>query len=243
VQVYPSADVVPENLLRIYVHFSAPMSRRSGLDYIHLLDQEGREIKGPFLPLDTDLWNDDHTRYTAFFDPGRVKQDLLPRRQMGPSLTAGRRYTLVIDAGWPDARGLPLTNAFRRAFRVAPPELGALDPRAWRIAPPAAGTRDPLVVTFPQALDHGLLLRALGVSKRGEPFLDGEIRIEAGETEWLFVPRDRWAAGEHQLVALSILESCAGNRIGRPFEVDGRADADRASAPERTYVPFRIRAQ
>ena len=99
-QVYPSGDVVPENLLRIYIHFSAPMSRRSGLDYIHLLDRDGREIKGPFLPLDTDLWNDDHTRYTVFFDPGRVKRDL-PRMQMS---RRSRRdnSTRWSSTAWPD---------------------------------------------------------------------------------------------------------------------------------------------
>jgi hypothetical protein len=240
-QVYPSGEVLPENLLRLYIHFSAPMSRRSGLDYIHLLDQDGREIKGPFLPLDTDFWNDEHTRYTVFFDPGRVKQDLLPRRQMGPSLEAGHRYTLVVDAAWPDARGMALARPFRRAFRVTKPELGALDPRTWTIEPPAAGTRAPLVVTFPEALDHGLLLRALGVANGGGDIVDGETLIEAAETRWLFVPREAWPAGEYRLVALSILESRAGNRIGRPFEVDGRAEGDRGQAPERTNVPFRVK--
>src|SRR5579872_1366779 len=37
--VYPSAEVVPENELRLYIHFTAPMSRRGGLDYIHLVDE------------------------------------------------------------------------------------------------------------------------------------------------------------------------------------------------------------
>ena len=31
-QMYPSADVVPENQLRLYVHFSAPMGLKGGLD-------------------------------------------------------------------------------------------------------------------------------------------------------------------------------------------------------------------
>ena len=72
-QVYPSGDVIPENQLRLYVEVSAPMGRRSGLDYIHLLDENGREVEDPFLPLDIEFWNADRTRYTFFFDPGRVK--------------------------------------------------------------------------------------------------------------------------------------------------------------------------
>src|SRR5262245_25727904 len=51
-RVYPSGDVVPENLLRMYIEFSAPMGRRSGVEYIALLDHRGAEIPGAVLPLD-----------------------------------------------------------------------------------------------------------------------------------------------------------------------------------------------
>jgi hypothetical protein len=238
--VYPSADVVPENQLRFYIHFTTSMSRRGGLEYLHLLDQSGKEVKGPFLPLDTDLWNADRTRYTVFFDPGRVKQDLLPRRQMGPSLQRGRRYTLVVDRAWPDGQGLPLKETFRRPFRVGPPIEHPLDPKAWRIASPKAATRDPVVVTFPGPLDHGLLLRALGIEKSRGTMVDGDVGIEAAETRWLFTPRERWIAGEYSLVALSILEDLAGNRIGRPFELDPAHDTDRTAETDQTTVPFRI---
>ena len=40
-RVYPTADLVPENLLRVYVEFSAPMGRKSGLEYVQLLDDRG----------------------------------------------------------------------------------------------------------------------------------------------------------------------------------------------------------
>src|SRR5688572_2480739 len=36
--VYPSSDVVPENLLRMYVEFSGPMGRPSGITHMKLLD-------------------------------------------------------------------------------------------------------------------------------------------------------------------------------------------------------------
>ena len=50
-RVYPGGDEVPENLLRMYIEFSAPMGRRSGVEYITLLDPAGREITGAVLPL------------------------------------------------------------------------------------------------------------------------------------------------------------------------------------------------
>jgi hypothetical protein len=232
--------MVPENLLRLYIEFNAPMSRRTGVNYIHLLDQDGREVVGPFLPLDADFWNADRTRYTVFFDPGRVKQDLLPRRQMGPSLRAGRRYTLVVDAAWTDARGATLKETYRRELQVGRPLTRPVDPRSWTIDPPGAGSREPLVVSFPVPLDHGLLLRTLGVAQGDGEMLVGDIRIEAGERRWLFTPRTPWAPGAHRLVALSILEDVAGNRIGRPFEVDRFDQTDRSAEPERTTVAFTI---
>ena len=55
--VYPGNDTVPENLLRLYIEFSAPMSRTGGLDYISLRDDHDQEVKAAFLPLDADFWN------------------------------------------------------------------------------------------------------------------------------------------------------------------------------------------
>ena len=50
-RVYPSG-VVPENLLRMYIEFSGPMGRPSGIAHMKLLGEDGREIEGAFLPLD-----------------------------------------------------------------------------------------------------------------------------------------------------------------------------------------------
>jgi len=79
-RVYPSADTVPENLLRMYVEFSGPMGRPSGIPHMKLLGADGREIDGAFLPLDYEFWDPDHTRFTAFLDPGRVKSGILPNK-------------------------------------------------------------------------------------------------------------------------------------------------------------------
>lgn len=238
--VFPSADVVPENQLRIYIHFSAPMGRKGGLEYIALQDEGGQVVVDPFLPLDAEFWNDDHTRYTVFFDPGRQKRGILPNQQMGRSLESGKGYTLVVSREWRDANGLPLKDDFKCEFRVGPPDEQPLDYQAWRITPPAAGTRDAVVVAFPEPLDHGLLLRALGVTGAEGTFLDGAVKVDAGETRWSFTPAAPWREGAYQLVALAMLEDLAGNRIGRAFEVDQFDRVDRAEERDRTVVPFQV---
>ena len=96
-RVYPSGDTVPENLLRMYIEFSGPMGRPSGIPHMKLLGADGREIEGAFLPLDYEFWDPGHTRFTAFLDPGRVKSGILPNKQMGRALDTGRTVTLVIS--------------------------------------------------------------------------------------------------------------------------------------------------
>ena len=240
-QVYPSGDDVPENQLRLYIHFSAPMGMKGGLDYVHLLDDQGKEVKDPFLPLDAEFWNDDRTRYTVFFDPGRQKRGIPVIEDMGRSLTEGKSYTLVIDREWRDGNGLPLKDEYRRAFKVGPPDEKPLDSAAWQIQAPTAGTRTPLTVAFPEPLDRGLLLRALGVQAADGQPIGGEIVVGPGEVTWSFTPKDFWKAGPHNIVAFGMLEDLAGNRIGRAFEVDQFDRSDRSAEPEKTLIPFIIR--
>lgn len=237
--VYPSGDVIPENHLRMYVQFSGPMGQQGGLNHIVLLDKAGHEVVDAMLPLDTQLWNGDRTRYTVFFDPGRVKRGILPNRSMGRPLREGETITLVVKADWLDARGLPLKSEFRRDYLVGPADERPLNTAAWRIVSPPAGTRDGLTVTFPEPLDHALLQRALGVSHAGAA-LPGELRIEAGETRWVFVPRDPWQTGVYAVAVLPILEDVAGNRIGRAFEVRSTGDAVAPEDSRPISLPFQI---
>ena len=239
-RIYPSGDVVPENLLRMYVEFSAPMGRRSGIDHMQLLNGSGQEIPGAILPLDYEFWSPDHRRFTVFFDPGRVKDGILPNREMGRPLEHSASMTLVVSRDWRDENGLPLKDEYRRTFRVTAADTTPIDPAAWRILPPRARGRDPLVVTFPEPLDRGLLMRALGVQRDGVP-LEGNTVVDAGEMRWTFTPKEAWTGGRHEMLALDILEDLAGNQIGRAFEVDNFDTVDKSPTPKTIRLPFVLR--
>jgi hypothetical protein len=238
--VYPSAAQLPENTLRLYLEFSAPMGNAGALDFVRLTDERGGPVDIPFLPVQADFWNADHTRYTLFFDPGRVKLGIRPNEELGRPLRAGQTYTLQISPDWRDAQGQPLKAAYRREFRVGPSRESPIVPAHWRLMPPPARTRDPLVVTFPEPLDHGLLARALGVEDGNRRPVEGDTTVDADDTRWTFRPAAPWAAGEYQLVALSILEDPAGNRIGRAFEVDMAAAKAATASPEEYRLPFKV---
>jgi hypothetical protein len=235
--VYPTGPAVPSNLLRMYIEFSGPMGSRTGQDYVTIVDPKGVEMKGALLPLDTELWNGDHTRFTILFDPGRVKRGILPNRELGRPLQPGDAFTLVIRREWPDAHSKPLASEFRKDYRVGAPIERPLSTAQWRIAPPAAGSREPLRVTFPAALDHGLVQRALSVL-RGETLVPGDVSVASGETEWRFVPRDTWTAGDYAVTVLPVLEDPSGNRIGHAFET---LTPDDGTPLGNVRVPFKIR--
>ena len=160
---------------------------------------------------------------------------------MGPSLTAGRSYTLVIDADWLDAEGLALQAPFRRQLPVGRLTSTPLDPRRWRIVAPPRGPRGPVVVTSGSRWTMGCCCERSACSPMEALRSKARSAVEAAETRWTFTPREPWANGTYQLLALSILEDRAGNRIGRPFEVDQFTQADRLEEPERTSTIPRLR--
>lgn len=239
-EVYPN-DTLLENHLRMYIHFSAPMSTRRAEGYVRLLDEGGEEVVDPFLPLEVDLWNADRTRFTLLFDPGRVKRGILPNREMGRPLKVGNRYRLVVDREWPDAEGAPLVESFSREFRIVGEVLEPIVPSEWRLAVPGAGTRDPLTVTFERPLDHALAQRTIWVEASGGA-IGGAVAVDAATTRWSFAPSEPWRAGSYRLRATSDLEDPAGNRIGRAFDYDAAQQGEEGlHARAEASLPFTVK--
>jgi hypothetical protein len=239
--VFPSAAVLPENLLRFYIHFSAPMSRGQAYRNIHLVESTGRAIDLPFLELDEELWSRDGLRFTLLFDPGRIKRGLKPREELGPVLEAGRTYELVIDSAWLDAEGKPLSKPFRKSFRVTEPDDRSPDPKQWRIKPPAAGGRERLELRFPESLDRALLDRMIRVQDASGRAIEGNLSVAEHETFWTFEPLAAWKTGDYRLVIGTDLEDLAGNSVARPFEVDVVTPLTTRVSPARVEIPFQVR--
>jgi hypothetical protein len=239
--VYPSADELPENLLKFYLHFSAPMSRGRVYQHIHLLDAAGHDVELPFLELDQELWDPAMTRLTLLLDPGRIKRGVRPLEEVGSSLQPGRRYTLVIDRSWPDAAGQPLQADYRKSFTVSAAERTPPAPSDWRVTAPAAGSRAPLEVDFPRPLDRALALRLIRVAAPDGRDLDGAVDVSDQERRWTFTPAAPWSAGAHALVIATTIEDLAGNNIGKAFDVDVFEDVQRSLTSETVRLPFTVK--
>jgi hypothetical protein len=220
VSLTPSAAVWPENLLRLYLTFSAPMRLGVAWPHIRMLDAAGAPMGGMFVEIDQELWDPRGERLTVLFDPARIKRGLVDNIDEGPPLVVGARCVLEVDAGWRDAAGARLAEPFRREISVGPPLRAALDPADWRLTPPNAPDQ-PLVVDFPHPLDAALALRAFTV-RRGQAETLCRASLDRNETRLTLTPEHGWRAGRYSLVADPVLEDIAGNRIGRPFDIDTR---------------------
>jgi len=241
--VYPSADVLPENLLKFYVHFTAPMSRGNIYEHIHLRDENGKDVELPFLEIDEELWDTTMTRLTLIIDPGRIKRGVRPLEEIGPALEAGKSYTLVIGREWRDGEGNPLKESFQKAFKVTAPDREPPDPSRWKIQAPQAGGRDPLAVIFPEPMDHALSQRVIRVTGESGEVVEGKISLEDQERRWAFTPDNIWRHGRYQIIIQNTLEDLAGNNIGKPFDVDLFEGVERRLPTKTVKLSFEIQNQ
>jgi hypothetical protein len=196
-------------------------------------------VPAPFLELSEELWNPQMTRFTLFFEPGRIKEGLVPRQEMGAALVRGRSYTLVVDGGWRDGENRPLVETARKTFRVVAADHAQPDPSRWQISSPVAGTKEELSISFDEPLDHAMLGRVLAVRDAAGRELPGTTAIDEHEQRWVFTPLLPWQRGRHAVVVESILEDMAGNSIGRAFEVDLNKGSA-ADKPEVVEIRFEV---
>ncbi len=241
-RVLPSADLLPSNQLKLYLEFSAPMSRGEASKRVHLYGEGGEEVDLPFVEIEQELWDPEQKRLTMLFDPGRIKRGVLPLAELGGALVEGELYELRIDRGWPDAEGRPLVEEHRKRFQAGPADRTAVDPASWKITAPTPGTREPVLVAFGEPLDAAVLVRCLEIRGDGQP-LAGSGSAQDAETQWRFEPEEPWAAGSYQLAVCGTLEDLAGNKIGKLFDVDTFQPVTVSIATGSVSIPFRIGGQ
>ena len=240
-QVYPSADVLPENLLKFYVHFSAPMSRGDIYEHIRLLNEANQPVELPFLELAEELWSADMLRLTLFIDPGRIKREVKPLEEIGPALVAGKRFMLVIGGNWKDANGNRMKRAFMKRFTVGPPDREPPEPRRWTYTPPPIRTREPLAVDLAKPMDSALALRMIHVVDDSGREVPGQAFLTERERIWKFLPHHSWKAGQYSLIVETTIEDLAGNNIGKAFEVDVFEGVSKRLEQTTVKLPFELR--
>jgi len=218
--IYPTVDTVPENLLKIYLEFSAPMREGEALQHIHLLDEHRDTLRDVFLDLQPELWNKERTALTVWLDPGRIKRDLIPNRKLGNPLKKGSWYTLVVSTDWKDVRGFSLEKKTEKKFFVGERDSRSPELSAWQLQIPKAATTHPLKIGFGEPLDYFLLGETIYIVNEKNETVAAEIKISDEERTITFTPQQSWKKGVYHIQVKAILEDLAGNNLDRPFDRD-----------------------
>ena len=239
VAIYPTTAELPVNLLKVYVHFSGPMSEGWADRAVKVFREDtGEELEGAFLPPDPELWDLERRRLTMLLDPGRIKRGLVPNQEVGYPLVEGVTVKVTVAPAFRDAKGQPLKSGAERSYRIGPPFRSRTDTGLWRLKPPGAGSHDTLVVEFDRPLDHALLQHSLRVCDSNGTPLQGRGEPGAAECSWRFTPALPWEDADYQLVVDSTLEDVAGNTPVRVFDRDVTRVEDIPSEGGRVAVGF-----
>ena len=235
--IYPSADTVPENLLKMYLQFSKPMQQGRSLSYISVLRNNLDTVTNTFLDLQPELWNADGTMLTLWLDPGRIKRDLIPNKELGNPLEAGGSYTMYISGDWKSTDGRKLPKSYSKSLTVSARDENIPVPEQWTLKPPKAGTKDALRVVFHEALDYMLVMEAIQIRDSGTA-VSGTMSTINKELTALFVPDEPWRTGVYHLSIESRLEDLAGNNLNRLF--DRNIETDSASDKKTVTLSFSV---
>jgi hypothetical protein len=213
VAIFPSGTEIPENTLRFYIHFSAPMKPGVSGDYIKLLDENGVPDSAAFMKFKQELWSEDRMRLTLLMDPGRIKRGLTQNLALGPALLEGHRYSLVIEEGWPRATSGQKSPRFEKSFSVSKALRKLPDTALWNIEPPRELSRDSLVIHFDRPFDHQLAQRGITVLDENGQVISGTASVNNHENSWRFDPESIWTTETVRVVVDARLEDVAGNNL------------------------------
>ncbi|MEO1537791.1 MAG: hypothetical protein AAFR73_08660 [Pseudomonadota bacterium] len=218
IEIYPTANELPENLLRMYIYYPRPMAVTEGLKHVALLDRTGERIDHAFLATNQELWSPDKTRLTVLLDPGRVKSGLEAHELLGRALVPGQSYTLVVSGTAMDANGCPLGVDGKYNFSVTVADDDPPAPAAWSVDAPRLASTDPVRVDLGSTHDHLSMAYRLRVVDDAGNAMPGSIALGAHEAEWFFTPRLPWSDAEYAVAVDQRLEDLAGNRPGVLFD-------------------------
>ena len=92
-------------------------------------------------------------------------------------------------------------------------------------------------------MDHALALRLIRVvpDSNVNAAIRGEAALGRNERSWTLAPDEPWQRGVYRLRVATTIEDLAGNNIGKTFDVDLSAGAQRRVTAENVSVAFEVK--
>jgi hypothetical protein len=224
VLLLPHNDTLPANHLKLYLVFNQSMKEGGNMDLLELWDlSNGRKVSRPFLDLQPELWNYSGDTLTVWFDPGRIKRELIPNKTMGPVLHPGRKYEIRVLPGMMNALGVPIKDELQITFIAGVEDRSSPVPSQWEISRPKSGTAEVLSITFDEPLDPVTVLNyALIKDDKGDEF-PGSYSLSHRSDTLYFKPLKNWQKGSYTILFDPKIEDFSGNRFNRLFDHEGES--------------------
>ena len=213
VSIYPSANELPENLLRFYIYFNTPMKKGQMLKHIKLVDENGNMDNHAFMEFKQELWSADGKRLTLLFDPGRIKRGVSTNRELGPALIERNIYQLTISGSWQDVHGQALSVETTKEFVVGPAYRQPLEMKDLVIRKPEADSDGSLIILFDRIMDHALIQSMIQIEDENNERIPGHWGTLEEEKMIQFIPKEPWKKGTYRIIVDSRMEDVAANNI------------------------------
>lgn len=213
VSIFPSANELPENLLRFYLYFNTPMKKGQALKHVQLIDSSGNIDNHAFMEFKQELWSPDGKRLTILFDPGRIKRGVSTNMELGPALLEGKQYQLVISGAWQDVYGQELSINKTKEFVVIKAYRQNIKVEELEIRKPEADSEEILSIHFDRIIDHALVQSMIQIKDENEKVIAGYWQTSEEEKIIQFVPEKNWKKGTYRIIMDNCLEDAAGNNL------------------------------
>jgi hypothetical protein len=215
--IFP-ANSLPANALRIYLRFDQSMGLQNPFDFVQLTTDTGDIIKDAFVEYNKGLWNENRTRLTLLFHPGRIKQGVGPHTTMGSIFTPGETYILQISNGWKDQNGNALNNSQQYTWKITGAVRSKIKPTTWGIISPRHAS-DTLYLDGDRIMDEEIFNKSVMVTKN-EEIINGQWKVIG--TQYRFTHVNKWEPGSYQIVIPPAVEDASGNTLSAAFDAVGK---------------------
>ena len=209
VDIWPTANRLPANILRFYVQFSEPAEAVFDRAQLRLITATSALVPDAFLMLNEELWSPDGRRLTVLMEPGRIKRGMGSDLMHEPALVPGRSYRLEVATGG---------QVFFKVFGVLPPAMEPLLETQWHVSRPPAGSRQPLEVAFDRVMDNAIMADEVQVQGPDGVRLAGSQAMTDDSRRLVFRPVNRWEEADYRLVLSRRFEDVCGNRLGEALD-------------------------
>ena len=241
IEIYPTQDSLPENLLKLFLKFSKPMREGKSINYLTLIKGDSDTLSGVFLDLQPELWNDEQTILTVWLDPGRIKRDLIPNQKLGAPLSKSENYKLIVSSDWKGLNGEVLDRYYLKDFTVIARDSISPTPKDWLLDIPHSGSKSPLKVNFEESLDYSLLNEVFKIFSQENQEIAGVWKIGNEEKSIEFTPVSNWKKGKYKFRVSGRLEDLVGNNLNRLFETDLKIQTSEQEDSEFQFIAFEVK--